>query len=491
MNNSSPTLKQNKRELKLTVLGHSCLYIEMGNIRLLTDPWLIGSCYWRSWWNYPEVDKKLLYSLSPTHIYITHLHWDHYHGPTLRYFEKNNPKILLPKSCTKRMINDMKKFFKFTDIRELTHGKEYILANDFKITSYQFNPIIIDSALSIEASGIKILNANDSKTFGLSLKQITSKYRYFDFVFRSHSSATQIPHCINKNEEFGFQRSPLEYTKEFLAFSSKVNAKYAVPFASSHIYLHKDSIKFNYLYNSPLKVLQEAEKRNFSDSIIKLMPSGSVWSSKTGFNIREHFYEDIDKHILDYKEKYKDNLESQYQIEANSKPNIKSFNNYYKKFFNALKFVPSDIRFGFVFTNREMKSNNEFAIVDMKKYKSFVEKDKFKPPQINLIMEKYELDFILETTVKIFNDCNTKEMYNCWGPSKLLKIHLRNKKKIKKYTLFCKLIDLYENDGLPVWNFFTKRQLFIRLRRWREIFDIISFFILINIRKKPIEKLWN
>ena len=42
------------------VLGHACLFIKYKNIRLLIDPWLIGSTYWRSWWNYPKVEESIL-----------------------------------------------------------------------------------------------------------------------------------------------------------------------------------------------------------------------------------------------------------------------------------------------------------------------------------------------------------------------------------------------------------------------------------------------
>ena len=97
--------------MKVRVLGHACLYIEHLDVRLLIDPWLIGSCYWRSWWNYPEVPADLLEQIHPTHIYITHLHWDHYHGPSLRRFLGDDPVILLPKSPTVRMVKDMRRDF--------------------------------------------------------------------------------------------------------------------------------------------------------------------------------------------------------------------------------------------------------------------------------------------------------------------------------------------------------------------------------------------
>ena len=41
--------------MKFTVIGHSCLRIETSGPTILVDPWLFGSCYWRSWWHYPTV----------------------------------------------------------------------------------------------------------------------------------------------------------------------------------------------------------------------------------------------------------------------------------------------------------------------------------------------------------------------------------------------------------------------------------------------------
>ena len=105
--------------MKFTVVSHACLYIEDNDIRFLIDPWIIGSCYWRSWWNYPEVTEDLITHINPTHIYLTHLHWDHYHGPSLRKFQNCNPKILLPKHFNKRMKGDLLKDFSFSNIKEL------------------------------------------------------------------------------------------------------------------------------------------------------------------------------------------------------------------------------------------------------------------------------------------------------------------------------------------------------------------------------------
>ena len=87
-----------KKELsELHIHGHSCLEIRSQNTSLVCDPWLLGSTYWRSWWNFPESPDldSLIDNWSKKeyfYVYITHLHWDHFHGPTLRKIKQSCSK---------------------------------------------------------------------------------------------------------------------------------------------------------------------------------------------------------------------------------------------------------------------------------------------------------------------------------------------------------------------------------------------------------------
>ena len=116
--------------------------------------------------------------------------------PALDYLNICNLSYFL-EHFAKRLVGDCKKDFKFKNIYEIDHGNTFTIGEDFDITSYQFNPGFIDSSLVIETDGITILDANDTKTFGLSLHQILSNHKNIDFVLRSHSSASPLPHCIN------------------------------------------------------------------------------------------------------------------------------------------------------------------------------------------------------------------------------------------------------------------------------------------------------
>ena len=116
-------------EYFLKIHGHSCLEIRSNKTAILFDPWLNGSAYWRSWWNFPEATslEKLIKSLSEckqTYIYITHLHWDHFHGPTLRKLYKNIPnlKFLISRVPEKRLKNDLFEVKKFQLLKLIMHS---------------------------------------------------------------------------------------------------------------------------------------------------------------------------------------------------------------------------------------------------------------------------------------------------------------------------------------------------------------------------------
>ena len=40
----------------IKVLSHACLLVKTQQSSIIIDPWLLGSSYWRSWWNYPKAD---------------------------------------------------------------------------------------------------------------------------------------------------------------------------------------------------------------------------------------------------------------------------------------------------------------------------------------------------------------------------------------------------------------------------------------------------
>src|SRR2546430_11302902 len=63
----------------LTVTGvQTCalpisMLVQSRGASLITDPWVVGSTYWRSWWNYPKASDAWRQVTDLDYVAITHM----------------------------------------------------------------------------------------------------------------------------------------------------------------------------------------------------------------------------------------------------------------------------------------------------------------------------------------------------------------------------------------------------------------------------------
>jgi UDP-MurNAc hydroxylase len=303
--------------MKLTVVSHAGLLVEHVGRQLLCDPWIVGSCYWRSWWNYPPVKPDLIERLKPDWIYLTHIHWDHFHSASLKLFPSDT-RILLPYDRYSRMRDDLYDLG-YRNVAELRHGRRCDLGEGLFVTSYQFAPCT-DSALVVEGDGVTIFNANDAKFMGGPLDQILRAHPRIDFALRSHSSANPRLSYVTYGESAGYEDDQEVYLRSFCAFMRRVRPRYAIPFASNHCHLHRETEHFNAMVQTPLRVKEyfaafKAE-RPF-DSELVVMTSGDSWDSGTGFDVRPSpWLENRQAMLAAYREEKRAALERTYAREA-------------------------------------------------------------------------------------------------------------------------------------------------------------------------------
>lgn len=270
--------------LEIKVLSHACLLIKTDNNSIIIDPWLLGSCYWRSWWNFPKAKFEVEELEKVDAVIISHVHWDHWHGLTLRKFFKEK-KIIIPDEPGLRSRNDLNKLGFRTSI--VKHSKTLHLG-DFRITLYNFGLIFTDAAIVIEAAGKVILNVNDAKIAGLPLRNILKNHGKIDFAFRSHSSANPRICYEIEGGNFGQFDDPEHYLRSFKLFMDAVNPNYAIPFASNHCHLHKDVYRFNSYISDPIKLQKYLSKNTANNSWeLKVMMPGSKWSKENSFELKE------------------------------------------------------------------------------------------------------------------------------------------------------------------------------------------------------------
>ncbi len=426
---------------------------------MLTDPWLIGSTYWRSWWNYPPVSAELVASLRPTCIYLTHVHWDHFQGPSLRKFPRTTP-ILVPRGQSGRMKRDLGDMG-FTDVRELRHGETVQLAPGFAFTCYQFNPFL-DSAAVMECDGTVLLNANDAKFMGRPLAQIFSRHPRIDFVLRSHSSANSRLCYEVVDAPAAALDDPTGYLRSFAAFAQASGTRYAIPFASNHCFLHRDTYKFNDTVQTPRMVEEFFRAHGLTRPEIKVMLSGDTWSSEDGFHISPatmDYFDHRAERIEQYQRMNRDALEKFYALEGRTTVSLREVVAYFGRFCAAL---PAPARHFFrghpvvyVLTAGERR-----FVFEIDLYARTAHQLDDAPQQTTSLME-------VHTSALIFRQCMAMALFSHLPISKRVRYRVTatTKRRMQIYNL---LFNLYEYELLPLRRLATARTVNAWSRRWRE-----------------------
>ncbi len=75
------------------------------------------------------VSRALQDILKPDYIYLMHVYRNHFHGPSLRKFGKDQ-RILIPRAPDTRMWRDLKQMA-FRNVTEIEHGRSPDLAPGF------------------------------------------------------------------------------------------------------------------------------------------------------------------------------------------------------------------------------------------------------------------------------------------------------------------------------------------------------------------------
>tara|TARA_B100000886_G_scaffold42576_1_gene26115 strand:- start:764 stop:2218 length:1455 start_codon:yes stop_codon:yes gene_type:complete len=479
----------------LFVHGHSCCELRSENFSLICDPWLLGSAYWRSWWNFPKVESldsliKIWNNQKNIYVYLTHQHWDHFHGPTLRkiYRECKHVKFLIPQTPEFRIKKDLLEVIPYAEIIELVHAKRYLLNKRINILSFQTGPITADSALAIFNDKFCILNMNDSKIMPISLKHLKNIIPTPDISLRSHSSANS--RCC-KRDLSGLKRldiidkTRLEYTTEFLDSCYTFNTKIAIPFASNMVHLHEETEKYNAFSNFSDYVEKDflTLNKNYPNMDCKMILPGEKINLNT-FKIKkdERLRKEInnkDRNLLieEIKSTIQDKLDRQLKYEKKTKPKDKLIEIFFLK---IIKNTPS-IFVNYLSSNIYIETYGEsiskvYRLDFKKKSIEYIKKPKISKSTVIIRVHNY-----------VLNEVCRMNNYSSLGVSKRLEI--RTLPGNFRYEIFNLLCNSIESGGPIPFNNLLSLSFIIRwIRRFREIFDLIFFLISIVGSKKNFFK---
>jgi UDP-MurNAc hydroxylase len=460
--------------MEFQTLSHAGLRVAAGGAELLCDPWLVGSVYWRSWWNYPAVPRSLVETLKPDFIYLTHLHWDHFQAASLRLFP-DDIQMLVPYDRYGRMTRDLKAIGK-TNIREIRHGERVELAPGLAIRSFQFSPFVTDSAVVIEADDQILLNANDAKFAGLPLRHILSLYPKVDFCFRSHSSANpRACYHLLDAPDAGIDDNE-HYLRAFALFVERVKPRYAIPFASNNCLLHDDVFDMNYLTQTPLAVsdyFKEFAAERGIDTKLQIMIPGDSWSSETGFKIQEHdYFTNRDAHLDAYRERVQPTMEKQKKLEARVTVSLSAM----QKFFARMsKDVPKLLQ-------RPLRGKEVLIVSKSERETAGFAVDLYAGKVRPVEEREFErFDMRIEFPALILKQALSMNMFAHAGISKRVHFYAKQAEMgaLTRFTMLCELV---EAELFPLRGNFSARAVRALLPRWRE--GILYSQVLFDLARK-------
>jgi UDP-MurNAc hydroxylase len=444
--------------ISFRILGHACMVVESNGRRLLIDPWLIGSCYWRSWWHFPKAVDVTPDLFDVDAIYITRRHLDHCHYPSLRKFSRS-VQIVIARFITDRLRAGVESLG-FQNVVELAHGAPLKLEGGLTLYSYQHG--FDDSAVVLESAECTILNLNDSHVTGPALRQILKRHPKIDFLFRSHAPGQGYPFCYEAEDpsELEFHRRE-DYIVRFENSVRIIQPKHAIPFASNVCHLHSETFRFNRHNITPTDVSAHCRQVFGAGSPVVLMAPGDSWNAETGFHISAaDECSDPDGALSKLSESAQPLLKWYYKEEGAVAPDFQLFRDYMREFIRALP-VGIQMVFQPVIVFDQPTADHRYWVVDFSRQTVF-ETGQI-PPNANSVIVVHPA---------VLMDAVTKSILFFVHISKRMRVWVR-KGGMKEEFKFWGLLQLYETGYLPLRNMISPRAVPILWRRRYEILELL------------------
>ncbi|MEM7654886.1 MAG: MBL fold metallo-hydrolase, partial [Bacteroidota bacterium] len=222
--------------LRVHFLNHASVLIDLGEVRLLTDPWYWGDCFLGGWGLKYENPKVWELAATATHLWVSHFHADHFHPPTLKRLLEVNPDLIaLGNDSYNFQLDQALKGLGFAHVIPFQERKAYALTPEIKLTRYPTTGI--DNALWIESPQGTILNYNDCNLPPLSRTWLGKRLGNIDLLLTNFNHAGKLLTFPPKSAESVKKSLREAFSHNYESFA----VKHIFPFASYHYYRAPES----------------------------------------------------------------------------------------------------------------------------------------------------------------------------------------------------------------------------------------------------------
>lgn len=222
----------------------ACVEIDTVDAKILCDPWFSQGAYYGAWYHYPYHPEMVSSFRGLTHIYISHIHPDHYDPSALRVIIQNNPNVkVIIKNFTRKILARVMAAdgFIFEEVDDLTCGStmlricesrtheddidSYLLITDGKFAFGNFNDCVYSDVIALETASFLKMHGLDR----------------FNLAAVPYCGAGPYPQCYfdveSEKEQLLLEasRKKVQFLDQLRSYVENVSADRFLPFAGSYL----------------------------------------------------------------------------------------------------------------------------------------------------------------------------------------------------------------------------------------------------------------
>jgi UDP-MurNAc hydroxylase len=299
--------------MRITFLGQAGLYIETKGASILCDPWF-NPAYFASWFPFPsneDIDHATIGS--PTYLYISHLHHDHYDPRYLAEHVSKDATVILPDYPIDDLGRELTKLG-FTKFLRTQNNVPLTTPEGIKLMvmalSAPTDGPIGDSALVVDDGEVRVLNQNDSRPTDFDTLLAHGPY---DALFLQYSGAIWYPMVYDfppKMKEALGHRKRVDGMARTWRYIEVLAPSFVVPSAGPPCFLDDGLFEFNDFERDPSNVfpdqtvfLEYLQEHGHTGG--RLMLPGSVGELVPGrFDVTHPIEDDAVRVIFECKREY-------------------------------------------------------------------------------------------------------------------------------------------------------------------------------------------
>jgi len=260
--------------MKIEFVNHASFILESGDVRLITDPWLEGTCFNDGWGLLSPTALKYEEFGSITHLWFSHEHPDHFHPPSLRKIPeaaRRNITVLFQATGDRKVV-DFCRIMKFKDVIEMPSGKAFDLGSGVQITCCPWEGYD-DSWTHIRTPGGTILNLNDCIVNSpQEMQSVKDRVGDVDVLLTQFSISAWDGNVEELDRRLLGARKMLDRT---WMQANVMQARHLIPFASFIWFCHEENAYMNEAFLPLEEVVATLREKSAAKTV--LMYPGDVW----------------------------------------------------------------------------------------------------------------------------------------------------------------------------------------------------------------------